>query len=42
MCPANFNGKGCIYYIPGEPSGIGVNDVVGPDSIGEPINSSTF
>ena len=34
MCPRNFNGKGCIYYIPGEPAGRGVNNVTGPNRIG--------
>ena len=35
MCPANYNGKACIYYIPGEPPGPGVNDVTPPDHIGK-------
>ena len=36
MCPENFGGKACIYYIPGKPSGPGSNDVPNiPTKIGK-------
>ena len=34
LCPANFNGEGCIYAIPGQPAGPGTNDVIIPATLG--------
>ena len=39
MCPADFGGKACIYYIPGRPAGPGSNDITIPKKIGKCIFS---